>query len=130
MKKYKPLPSSLFSVLLLCALSVTSTLSCFGADLFEDKVVARGKGFVIKESDLEEAFIGHKAASAAMGERIPGALDQRLKVQILEKMIATKLMLAKATASDREEGKNVADRMIADGKAKVGSEGSYRRRLL
>jgi peptidyl-prolyl cis-trans isomerase C len=127
MMNKKPSRLAAFSVLLLCALCATSSLA---ADLFEDKIVAKGKGFVIKESDLEEAFIGHKAASAAMGERIPGALDQRLKVQILEKMIATKLMLAKATPSDREDGKNVADRMIADGKSKVGSEGSYRRRLL
>ena len=126
-KPFLPVVLIVYAVLLLWVHGVTSS---FAAELFEDKVVAKGKGFVIKESDLEEAFIGHKAASAAMGERIPGALDQRLKVQILEKMIATKLMLAKSTASDREEGKNVADRMIADGKAKVGSEGSYRRRLL
>jgi peptidyl-prolyl cis-trans isomerase C len=115
---------------LLLAFTLGASLPCFTADLFEDKVVAQGKGFAIKESDLEEAFIGHKAASSAMGERIPGALDQRLKVQILEKMLATKLMLSKATPVDREEGKKVAERMIADGRAKVGSEASYRRRLL
>jgi peptidyl-prolyl cis-trans isomerase C len=119
--------SSVFSVLLLCALCATSSLA---ADLFEDKVVAKGKGFVIKESDLDEAFIAHKAAAAAMGQPMPGSLDERLKVQILEKMIATKIMLAKANPSDREEGKKVADRMIADGKAKTGSDASYRRRLV
>src|SRR5688500_7664831 len=95
---------SVLSVLFLCALCATSSLSSFGADLFENKIVAKGKGFVIKESDLEEAFIGHKAAAAAMGQPMPGSLDRRLEVQILEKMIATTLMIAKANPSDREEG--------------------------
>src|SRR5688500_14499692 len=130
MKKYKPFRSSVLSVLFLSALCAISSLSAFAADLFENKVVAEGKGFTIKESDLEEAFIGHKAAAAAMGQPMPSSLDRRLEVQILEKMIATKLMLAKANPSDREEGKKVAERMIADGKAKVGNEASYRRRLV
>jgi parvulin-like peptidyl-prolyl isomerase len=110
----------------LCA-CVTST---FAADLFEDKVVAKGKGLVIKESDLDEAFIAHKAAASAMGQSVPGLFDDRLKTQILDKMIATKLMLARANQSDRDEGKMTADRMIADGRERAGNEAGYRRRLL
>jgi parvulin-like peptidyl-prolyl isomerase len=122
---------SVRSVLFLCAFCVTlSSLSSFSAELFEDTVVAKGKGLLIKESDLEEAFVGHKAAAAALGQRVPGALDDSLKARILEKMIATRLMLARATPGDREEGKKTADRMIAEGKAKAGSEASYRRRLV
>ena len=100
------------------------------AELFKDEVVARGKGLLIKESDLDEAFVGHKAAAAALGQRVPGVLDNSLKTRILEKMIATRLMLARATPADREEGKKTAERMIADGREKAGSEASYRRRLL
>src|SRR5687767_12944170 len=120
--------SLVFSVLFLYALCVT--LSSFSAELFEDRVVARGKGLVIKESDLEEAFVGHKAAAAALGQRVPGVLDDTLKARILEKMIATRLMLARATPADREEGKKTAEKMIADGREKAGSDASYRRRLL
>jgi peptidyl-prolyl cis-trans isomerase C len=119
---------SVFSVLFLCALGVTP--SSFSAELFKDEIVAKGKGLIVKESDLEEAFVGHKAAMAAMGQRVPEALDDALKARILEKMIATKLMLARATPADREEGKKTATRMIAEGKQSAGSEGSYRRRLL
>ncbi len=114
--------------LLLCVLCVAP--AALGAELFQNPVVAQGKGLLIKESDVEEAYVGHKAAAAAMGQRLPGALDESLKAQILEKMIATRLMLARATPLDRDEGKRTADRMIADGKEKAGSEGSYRRRLL
>jgi parvulin-like peptidyl-prolyl isomerase len=111
----------------LCALCVATS---FSADLFENRVVAKGKGLVIKESDLEEAFLGHKAAASALGQPVPGGLDDQLKGQILDKMIATRLILSRATPLDREDGKRTAEKMIADGKEKAGSEASYRRRLL
>ena len=117
MRVDRPAVFSVFSVLFLCVLCVA--LPCFSAELFEDKVVARGKNLVIKESDLDEAFVGHKAAAAALGQRVPGVLDDSLKARILEKMIATRLMLARATPADRDEGKRTADRMIADGKEKA-----------
>jgi parvulin-like peptidyl-prolyl isomerase len=100
------------------------------AELFKDQVVARGNGLTIKESDLDEAFVDHKAAAAALGQRVPGVLDDSLKARILEKMIATRLMLARATPADREEGKKTADRMIAESRQKAGTDASYRRRLL
>lgn len=115
------------SVLFLWVLCVTPG---FAAELFEDRVVVKGKGLLIKESDLEKAFVGHKAAWAATGQRPADALDDAMRNQILQKMIATRLMLARATQSDRDEGKKTAERMIADGKEKAGSEGTYRRRLL
>ena len=116
-----------FFLAYLCALCVTAS---FSADLFEDRIVAKGKGLEIRESHLEEAFLGHKAAASALGQPVPNAMDDRVKSQILEKMIATRLILSRATASDREEGKLTAEKMIADGKEKAGSEASYRRRLL
>ncbi|HTG43713.1 MAG TPA: hypothetical protein VK633_04200, partial [Verrucomicrobiae bacterium] len=61
--------------------------------LFEDPVVARGKGFEIRESDLQEAYVSHKAAAAALGQPAPNALERKLKSQLLDKMIATKLFL-------------------------------------
>ncbi|MGZ8921353.1 MAG: peptidylprolyl isomerase [Limisphaerales bacterium] len=118
--------TKLFSAYL-CAFCITGT---FSADLFEDQIVAKGKGLEIRESHLEEAFLGHKAAASALGQPVPGALDDRLKAQILDKMIATRLILGRATPSDRDDGKLTAERMIADGKEKAGSEASYRRRLL
>ena len=119
---------SLFSVLFLYALCVTP--SSFAAELFDDPVIAKGKGLLIRESDVEEAFVAHKAAAAAMGQRAPEALEGAMKEQILQKMIATKLILARATPQDLDEGKLTAARMIADGREKAGSEASYRRRLL
>ena len=112
----------------LCALCVTP--SSFPAELFADPVVVKGKGLQIRESDVEEAFVGHKAAAAAVGKPLPGALDAQLKARILEKLIVTKLIAARATPGDRDEGRKTTDLLIAEGKKSAGSEASYRRRLL
>jgi peptidyl-prolyl cis-trans isomerase C len=94
-----------------------------------DKVVAKGKGFVIKESDVDKAFIAHKAAAAAMGQPV-GLLDSKLKEQILEKMVATRMVLARATPGDKEEGTRLAEKLIAEGKRRAGNPVTYNRRLV
>lgn len=97
--------------------------------LFDDPVIVKAKTFQIRESDLQEAYVSYKAANAALGQAVPGALARQLKNQLLEKMIATKLFLARATAQDRDEGRKIAARLTAETKEKAGSEASYRRRL-
>lgn len=100
------------------------------AELFDDPVVVKAKHFQIKESDVQEAYVSYKATSAALGQPAAPQLEERLKRQIIDKMVATRLFLARATALDKEEGKKLADKMIAEGRAKAGSDASYRRRLL
>ncbi len=98
--------------------------------LFNDPVVAKAKGFQIRESDLQEAYVSHKAAAAAMGQQTPPVLEAKLKRQLLDRMIATKLFTARATALDRDEAKKSAAKLVAETKERAGSEGAYRRRLL
>ena len=118
-----------FTKFLVACLTLLFLNASFGADLFEDKVVAKGKGFVIHESDVDKAFISHKAAAAAFGQSV-GLLDSKLKEQILEKMIATKLVIARANPSDHEEGKRLAEKLIAEGKRRAGNPVTYKRRLV
>jgi peptidyl-prolyl cis-trans isomerase C len=98
--------------------------------LFDDPVVAKSKIFQIRDSDVQEAFTAQKAAAAALGQAVPPQFDARIKRQVLEKLIATKLMLARATPFDQQTGKKLGERLIQEGREKVGSEASYRRRLL
>jgi peptidyl-prolyl cis-trans isomerase C len=118
-----------FTKFLAASLSVLCMTTLFSADLFEDKVVAKGKGIAIQESDLEKAFIAHKAAAAAMSQPV-GILDSKLREQILEKMIATKLVIARATPGDKEEGARLAEKLIAEGKRRAGNPVTYKRRLI
>lgn len=107
-----------------------SPISRGAESIFADPVVVTSSVFEIRESDLQEAYTGHKAAAAALGQRPPPALERRTKEQILDRMIATRLVLTRALPADREEGKKTAERLIAESQRSAGSEASYRRRLL
>src|SRR2546428_4805840 len=65
--------------------------------LFEDPVVARGKGLEIKRSQLDDAFISYKANLAARGQSL--AEDQRLdrEGQLLDRLIVTQILGNRAT---------------------------------
>lgn len=114
--------------LMLAALSTGS--AAVGDQLFDDPVVVKSKLFQIKDSDVQEAYTSYKATAAALGQPAAPQLESRLKRQIVDKMVATRVFLARATQVDKDEGKKLAEKMIADGRSKAGSEASYRRRLL
>jgi peptidyl-prolyl cis-trans isomerase C len=101
-----------------------------GKQLFADPVVAKGKGIEIRESDLDEAFIGFKAARAAMGQSMPPFPEKAVREQVLEKLIATKLLLSKATGADLDEGKRTAERLLAQARTNSPSEAAFRRQLV
>src|SRR5436190_19423288 len=84
-------------VLLVCALPFQARAATKA--LFADPVIVKGKGIEIHESDLDEAFLGYKAARAALGQGVPALSEKAIRQQVLDKLIATKLMLAKATAA-------------------------------
>src|SRR5262245_60292258 len=65
--------------LLVVAIACCAPPSAFAADsLFADPVVAKAKGFQIHESDLQQAYVEHKAAAAAVGQPTPPALETKL----------------------------------------------------
>ncbi len=98
--------------------------------LFADPVIVKAKTFQIRESDLQEAYVGYKAAAIALGQPTPPAMEEQLKAQLLDKMIATKLLLARATTQDRDEAKKLAARLIAQTQKNAGNDAAYNRRLL
>ncbi|HSY74003.1 MAG TPA: peptidylprolyl isomerase [Dongiaceae bacterium] len=83
------------------------------AALFGDPVVAKGKGFEIKQSDLDEVTSAFKARAAAQGQSI--SPDQLVQIQAmaLDEFIGTKLLVQKATDADRAQGKKDTDTYIS-----------------
>ncbi|HKI69294.1 MAG TPA: hypothetical protein VKA67_06885, partial [Verrucomicrobiae bacterium] len=69
-------------------------------DLFT-KPVAKGKGFTITQSQLDDALVRAKGALAARGQSVPPARQNQFEQQVLENLIRTRLILEKATAADR-----------------------------
>jgi peptidyl-prolyl cis-trans isomerase C len=99
-------------------------------ELFPDRVVARGKGFEVKRSEVDDLFLAFKANRAALGQTVPESMRPAIEEDILERLIATQVFLAKATEADRESAREVADKFITEQKGQSRSEEAYRRQLL
>ncbi len=74
-------------------------------ELFGDAVVARGKGWEIKRSELDAALISVKAMAAGRGQTIPPERINGFERQVLDDLIALQLLLGKATEADKAQGK-------------------------
>jgi peptidyl-prolyl cis-trans isomerase C len=72
--------------------------------LFDDPVIAKGKGFEIKRSEVDELMTGIKSAAAARGQTIPAGQLIQFESQLLERLIQDRLLLQKATDADRTNG--------------------------
>jgi peptidyl-prolyl cis-trans isomerase C len=134
-----------FYIALSLALILTPSLAVNGAErkaekgaapavtastVFGDKVIARGKGFEVKQSQVDDMFITFKSNKAAMGERVPEAMRPRIEADILEKLIATHLFLNMATEADKAKGKETAALFIAEQMKQMPSEESFNRQLI
>jgi len=107
----------LFSAALVLAVLGRPGCSCAGAaetntrpadkikELFGDAVIAKGKGWELKRSDLDSALISVKAMAAGRGQTIPPERMNTFERQVLDDLIALQLFLGKATEEDRAKGK-------------------------
>src|ERR1051325_7592740 len=98
--------------------------------LFPDSVVAKGTGFEIKQSQIDQGYLALKGHRAAMGEAIPDDMRPRIESEILDKLIATQLFVMQATEQDKAKAKQIADDFLAEQKKQALSEDSFRRQLL
>jgi parvulin-like peptidyl-prolyl isomerase len=80
------------------------------ADLFPDAVVARGKGFEIKRSRLDEDVTRVRANYTARGQEIPPAQLPLLEKQLLDNLILTQILVAKATEADKAKGREEGEK--------------------
>ena len=80
------------------------------ADLLTDVVVARGKGFEIKRSRVDQGVVDAKASLAASGRQRAARRVPRLEMQVLDSLILTQMLNNKATAEEKAKGKEESDR--------------------
>jgi peptidyl-prolyl cis-trans isomerase C len=98
-------------------------------DLFADDLVAKGKGFAIKRSQLDDEVIRVKSQAASRNQPLPPEQVAMMEQQILDQLIQIQLLLAKATDADKATGKTMAETKFEEAKTKVGSEENLNRRL-
>src|SRR5438552_11206210 len=94
-------------------------------DLFPDNVVARGKGFEIKRSQLDARVIELKSSNLARGTPAPPELEQ----QVLQKLIGIGLLVSKATEADKTKSQELSTKRLETAKKSAGSEETFQRQL-
>lgn len=99
------------------------------ASLFGDPVVAKGTGFQIKQSRLDEVTAAVKANAAARGQTVSDDDITKVEAMALNEFIGTALLLQKATAADHAQGQKQADAAIQDLAKQAGSEQALEIRL-
>lgn len=98
-------------------------------DLFPDTVVAKGKGFEIKRSKLDDVVSGAKANMAVQGRSIPPSESPSLERKMLERLIQIQLLLGHVTDADKAAGKEAAEKRFQIIKTNAPSEDSFDRQL-
>jgi parvulin-like peptidyl-prolyl isomerase len=94
-------------------------------ELFGDPIVAKGKGFEIKQSELDQVLTGAKANAAAQGQVLP----PEFTVAILNQLITIHALVQTATDADRAAGRAEADLQLANMVKRFGSDEAFERQL-
>src|ERR1051325_6670596 len=97
--------------------------------LFKDEVVARGKGFEIKQSQLDEAFVAFKASAMANRRPVPEAQRSTIESNLLDRLIVSQILLIRATPDDKAKAKEKSDEFLKEVKSRVTSESLFRAQL-
>ena len=97
--------------------------------LFGDPVIAKGKGFEIKRSELDEAVMGIQSTAAARGQTIsPGQLTQ-IEGRLLGQLIQVQLLLQKTTEADKSNGVQRTDLQMKALLERFGSQEAFERQM-
>jgi len=98
-------------------------------DLFDDPVVARGKGFEVKRSHIEDAFTAYIANLAARGETLAEAQRTMREAQLLDRLIITRLLVIRANTEDKTRANELSQKFMAEARRAASSEEMFRRQL-
>ena len=107
-----------------------SNLNATMTQLFGDPVIAKGKGFEIKQSDLDQTMTSIKAAAAERNQTIAPAQLRLLQGVMLDRLIQVQLLLQTANDADKAEGKKTADQQMKTLLDKAGSQEALSRQFM
>jgi parvulin-like peptidyl-prolyl isomerase len=98
-------------------------------DLFENEVIARGKGVEVKRSQLEEALIQYRANLAARGQNLSDAQRNTREAQLLDRLVVTQILVSRATDVDKAKAQELAKKFNAESLKMASSEETFFRQL-
>jgi peptidyl-prolyl cis-trans isomerase C len=101
-----------FTIFTFATVLATAGVATAAEDLFEDKVLVKGKDFQITQSELDQAYIQNKAELTARGRTIPEAARPMVEKQMIDLLILKKLLLKKVSAADQAEAVRLVEAQI------------------
>lgn len=107
---------------LLPPILVGVALASRGAD---SHVLARGKGVEVTQSELDDAFVNLRGAMAAQGRAFPEQQRAVFERQLLEKLMLTKILMSKATDTDKSKAKEKVTKILAEQRVRAKSEARF-----
>jgi parvulin-like peptidyl-prolyl isomerase len=99
------------------------------AALFGDPVIAKGKGFEIKQSQLEAVTDAIKQRAAALGRPIQASDFPTINRTALHGLIANQILWQMATDADKAQGTKEADQYINQWIKRLGSQAQVEEQL-
>jgi parvulin-like peptidyl-prolyl isomerase len=97
--------------------------------LFGDPVIAKGKGFEIKRSELDEVIMGIRSTAAARGQTIPPGQLTQIEGKLLDQLIQVQLLLQKTTDADKSNGVQKTDLQMKALLERFGSQEGFERQM-
>jgi peptidyl-prolyl cis-trans isomerase C len=97
--------------------------------LFSDPLVATGKGFEIKRSQVDDAFINYNASAMAAGRPIPEEQRAAVRSNLLQSIIVNKIVLLKATDGDKAEARKWVDEYINRARTNAPSPEAFEQKI-
>ncbi|MDE3067211.1 MAG: peptidylprolyl isomerase [Verrucomicrobiota bacterium] len=92
--------------------AASNSLNTTITQLFGDPAVAKGKGFEIKQSQLDKLTASVRAAAAAHGQAIPPERLKAVEAAELNQLIDIQMLLQKATPADKAAGRADFDKSL------------------
>jgi parvulin-like peptidyl-prolyl isomerase len=112
-----------------CAVSLCSLVSAANNALFADPVIAKGKGFEIKRSELDEVTTGFSATAAGRGQKVPPDQMVRVEAEMLQRLIQIRLLVLRMTDKEKESGTELGTKRFDDFKKGAVSEDIFNSKL-
>jgi parvulin-like peptidyl-prolyl isomerase len=97
--------------------------------LFGDPVIAKGSGFEIKQSELDEVMSGIKSSAAAQGQTIPPEQLLGIEAKMLDRLVQIQILLQQATDADKSAGQKDAATQLGKLLEQAGSQEAFDRQL-
>lgn len=90
-----------------------------------DRVLAKGKGIEVTQNELDEAYVALRASLAAQGRTVPESQRRQVEQQLLQRLVMTEVLLARATDEDRTRGRERALKIVEQERAKAKSPEAF-----